>query len=65
MRTLRQLRRAHVGPDRPPESDEEFESVLSLLGGRTSFLARVARADDMLREAKDMVQKEKGWLLSK
>lgn len=39
--------------------------MLSLLGGRTSFLARVARADDMLREAKDMVQKEKGWLLSK
>lgn len=65
MSMIRQLRRAHVGPNQPLETSEQFQSVLDLVGGRTSFLARVARADDMVQEAQAMVQTEKAWLLSK
>lgn len=68
LRSLRYLRRAHwesVGRSDVLDSEEEFKSVLTLLGGRTSFLTRVSRAEDMVQEAKDMVQREKAWLLSK
>lgn len=48
----------------PVESDEVMRQVYNMIGGRTSYLVRAARGDDILEEAKEMVQREKGWLLS-
>jgi hypothetical protein len=39
--------------------------VYEMVGGRTSYLVRVARADDMLAEAEGMVRNEMRWLGSK
>jgi hypothetical protein len=60
------------------EEDEVLRRVYELIGGRTSYLSRVARASDMVGElpvgafkanradeAERMVQMEKGWMLSK
>ncbi|KAL7421907.1 hypothetical protein Q5752_003679 [Cryptotrichosporon argae] len=47
------------------EGEDVLRGVYDMVGGRTSYLARVARADDMLAEARGMIQAEKGWLLSK
>ncbi|KAJ9107479.1 hypothetical protein QFC21_000932 [Naganishia friedmannii] len=44
---------------------DQIPEILKLIGGRTSYLSRVARADDMLEEAKNMVEVEKNWMLSK
>ncbi|WVQ82082.1 hypothetical protein IAT38_004210 [Cryptococcus sp. DSM 104549] len=76
LRALRHLRRANLTARLPPaarksetpvnvESDEVLRRVYELVGGRTSYLARVARADDMLAEAEMMIEGEKQWLLSK
>nr|ODO01229.1 hypothetical protein L204_01957 [Cryptococcus depauperatus CBS 7855] len=74
LRALRHLRRHslvnRLGPDVDPgtvevESDQVLRRVYELVGGRTSYLARIARADDMLEEAEQMIEGEKQWLLSK
>jgi hypothetical protein len=88
MRALRHLRRQNLRAttgqqDVEVESDEILRQVYERLGGRTSYLAKVARADDMIgefrlekafcfasqadgsEEAENMIEMEKGWLLSK
>ncbi|KAF8346001.1 hypothetical protein F5887DRAFT_145941 [Amanita rubescens] len=45
-------------------SEEEFKKVVSLVGGRLSYLNQVSRSKDMLDKAKHLVAKEKEWLLS-
>ncbi|WOO81138.1 uncharacterized protein LOC62_03G004670 [Vanrija pseudolonga] len=68
---LRSLRRHYLGRGCPPaeevriESDDVLRRVYELVGGRTSFLARCARASNMIEEAETMIDLEKGWLLSK
>ena len=57
LRSLRYLRRmyrprAAIDAGIPLESDQELESVLDLIGGRTSYMMRVARRTDMLGEMK-------------
>ncbi|KAH7927457.1 hypothetical protein BV22DRAFT_1127376 [Leucogyrophana mollusca] len=49
---------------RPLPSPETTESVVSLIGGRLSYLSKVARTDDMLENARDILRCEKAWLLS-
>lgn len=55
MRALRHLRRqtlaARHGHDAQIESDEILSQVYERIGGRTSYLAKVSRADDMLGTA--------------
>jgi len=56
MRALRHLRRQNLKAvqgteDVQVESDEILRQVYERLGGRTSYLAKVARADDMLGES--------------
>ncbi|BEI93296.1 uncharacterized protein CcaverHIS019_0509240 [Cutaneotrichosporon cavernicola] len=69
---LRHMRRynLHVAQEKPIddveiESDEVLRRVYELVGGRTAYLSRVARASDMIDEAERMVLMEKGWMLSK
>lgn len=59
LRALRHLRRQElanqsarslVSGDLELENDSVLRRVYELVGGRTSYLARVARADDMLGE---------------
>lgn len=47
------------------EDTDILRRCYGLVGGRTSYLARVASAPDMLEEAERMVETEKAWLLSK
>lgn len=87
IRALRHLRRLNLlghskGAEVEVESDEILSQVYERVGGRTSYLAKVSRADDMLgqypgvagvvesnadnvEEAENMIEMEKGWLLSK
>jgi hypothetical protein len=57
------------------ESDSVFRQIYEIVGGRTSYLARIARSGDMLGEltlvdsssgeAQTLLQMEKAWLQSK
>ncbi|KAK8864544.1 hypothetical protein IAR55_001794 [Kwoniella newhampshirensis] len=47
------------------EGDDILRRAYELVGGRTSYLARISRADDMIEEAESMIEGEKQWLLSK
>lgn len=47
------------------EGDDVLRRVYEMIGGRTSYITRVARAANMLEEAEQMIQQEKGWMLSK
>lgn len=60
---LKQMRR-QFHPDAESPSKGVLEMIYSLVGGRTSFLSKVARAKDMLAEANWMVTSEKEWLMS-
>lgn len=60
------LSHLHSDADRPPVEDEEIlRRVYDMVGGRTSYLVKVARAEDMLAEAERMIETEKRWLNSK
>ncbi|KAJ9123101.1 hypothetical protein QFC22_001291 [Naganishia vaughanmartiniae] len=66
-KSLRFLRSSY-GPNHgviTRQDRDQIPEVLKLIGGRTSYLSRVARAEDMLEEAKNMVEVEKNWMLSK
>ncbi|WVQ67251.1 uncharacterized protein L199_005446 [Kwoniella botswanensis] len=65
LRHLRAQALTNRGLQRDVEEDDVLKRVYELVGGRTSYLARVARADDMLEEAEQMIEGEKQWLLSK
>lgn len=45
----------------PPET---LKSAIAVVGGRLSYLNRIARSRDMLEMARHMLYVEKGWLLS-
>ena len=68
LQAARRLRRAHLHPNghpnEPIEDINTFKQVLSTIGGRLSFLSKVAKAQDMIEYAKQMVDTEKEWLLS-
>lgn len=51
--------------DKDIESPDVLRRVYEMVGGRTSYLVRVARAQDMLQEAEGMVENEMRWLGSK
>jgi hypothetical protein len=51
----------------PPRSDatpEEFAEVVSIIGGRLSFLNKAAKSADMVKMAEHMLKVEKEWLRS-
>ncbi|KAF8806546.1 hypothetical protein BYT27DRAFT_7233914 [Phlegmacium glaucopus] len=43
---------------------EEFKSVVSLVGGRLSYLNKTSKSRDMIWMAKHLLEVEKAWLLS-
>lgn len=47
------------------EDASVLRKVYEMVGGRTSYLVKVARADDMVEEAERMVENEMRWLGSK
>lgn len=54
------------GAEKPEVEDEEIlRRVYDMVGGRTSYLVKVARAENMLEEAERMIETEKRWLGSK
>ena len=48
----------------PNPAQSEMEEATAIVGGRLSYLNRIARARDMVSMAKHMLAVEKGWLLS-
>jgi serine phosphatase RsbU (regulator of sigma subunit) len=44
------------------DSDDKFKEALSIIGGRLSYINKVARARDMVESAKHMLQVEQAWL---
>jgi len=62
--SLQAASRLRIGAGRQlPERDELRESV-SLVGGRLSYLNKIARSKDMMGMARHILEVEKGWLLS-
>lgn len=47
-----------------PATEEEIDEVVTMVGGRLSYLNQVAKAKDMVSKAKHLLAVEKGWLLS-
>lgn len=58
------LLRKDAAPSSPAPTQSTLEEIVKLIGGRTSYLTRVARAFDMLEEARFMVRSEREWLMS-
>ena len=53
---------ADTGADTDPEGD--YTSLVTLLGGRLSYLSQAATRADMLAHARAMVNTERAWLQS-
>ena len=51
--------------NREKETIETVREVVSIVGGRLSYLSRVSKARDMLEMANHLKDVEKGWLLSR
>ena len=60
---LKQFRKRYHKEEEQPSSDL-LEEVYSRLGGRLTFLNRVAKSPDMLRTCEEIFQVEKTWLLN-
>jgi len=58
------LLRLRRDANKPSVSQDTIDDVVSIVGGRLSYLNRVARAKDMKGMAKHMLDVEKGWILS-
>lgn len=58
------LLREDVAPTAPALDPEVVSEVVRLVGGRTAYLSRCARAKDPLAEARFMVRSEREWLMS-
>lgn len=56
--------RMRVNTNLPKTTAKTLDNVISLVGGRLSYLNRVSRAKDMEEMAEHMLRVEKGWLLS-
>ncbi|KAI1818013.1 hypothetical protein GGS20DRAFT_427250 [Poronia punctata] len=61
MAALQRFRATKFGEDVP---SPVLEQVYDKIGGRLSFLSRVAKSDDMIRAANIICEREKRWLLS-
>lgn len=46
------------------EDPQTFKEAIAIVGGRLSYLSRISKADDMLRNARHMLDVERAWLLS-
>lgn len=56
--------RMRLNTNLPQVAPKTLDHVISLVGGRLSYLNRVSRARDMEEMAEHMLHVEKGWLLS-
>ena len=59
LRNMRNAVTRHV-----KEPDEKLRHIVRMIGGRLSFLSRVARVPDMEERVKSIVGHEKAWLQS-
>ncbi|KAI9736603.1 MAG: hypothetical protein M1834_000807 [Cirrosporium novae-zelandiae] len=62
MQALKQYRQRYFGEDTPFSI---LEQVYDNVGGRLTFLSRVAKQKDMIQACMKIRKMEKGWLLSK
>jgi len=62
MAALRNYRRQYFGEDSPYEL---LETIYDKVGGRLSYLNRVAKAEDMIKLCNDICEAEKSWFLNK
>lgn len=62
MSALRTFRQKYYGESPPSEI---LEKVYERVGGRLSFLNRVARAPDMLKKCEQICEAEKTWFLNR
>ncbi len=46
------------------ETEEAYREVTATVGGRLSYLAKIAKHPNMLSQAEQMLRLEKAWLLS-
>ncbi|PSR73768.1 hypothetical protein PHLCEN_2v10412 [Hermanssonia centrifuga] len=46
------------------ETEEAYREVTATVGGRLSYLAKIAKHPNMLSQAEQMLRVEKAWLLS-
>lgn len=56
--------RMRLNTKRLAEPADKFKEVISIVGGRLSYLGKTAKAKDMVEQAKHMLNVEKAWLLS-
>ncbi|KAF8633274.1 hypothetical protein AX17_004449 [Amanita inopinata Kibby_2008] len=61
---LRAASRFRLYSNRGLASETDLREVVSLVGGRLSYLNQVSRAKDMIGKAMHILSIEKGWLLS-
>ncbi|KAM0752357.1 hypothetical protein T439DRAFT_324435, partial [Meredithblackwellia eburnea MCA 4105] len=57
--------RAARFPGDPPLDPSTALAVWNLVGGRLAYLSKISRRPDMVAAAKEMIKKEKAWLLSR
>jgi hypothetical protein len=62
MAALYQYRKLHLGEDL---SHDILEKIYDQVGGRLSFLNRVAKSEDMMKTCHSILQAEKTWFLNK
>ncbi|KAK3082512.1 hypothetical protein LTR53_020292, partial [Teratosphaeriaceae sp. CCFEE 6253] len=60
---LKNYRAKYKGEILPHEAI--LEQVYDMVGGRLSFLSRVAKSPDMLQTCRDICRSEKTWFLNK
>lgn len=58
------LTRMRMNRHKSQPDQETIDQVVSLVGGRMSFLSKMSRTRDMLKSAQEVVDWEKAWLLS-
>ncbi|EPS42807.1 hypothetical protein H072_3219 [Dactylellina haptotyla CBS 200.50] len=58
------LRRYRLKHHSAPDPEASLEKIYQLVGGRLSYLSRVAQAPDMEAKANEIVENEERWLLT-
>ena len=65
LQAARRLRRSHLPSGQALESEESIKNALLCVGGRLSYISRMTKSKmNLEKAAKNMVETEKGWLLS-
>ncbi|EMD33137.1 hypothetical protein CERSUDRAFT_87468 [Gelatoporia subvermispora B] len=62
--SLQALVRMRLNNEHKLEDPQTFKEAIAIVGGRLSYLSRISKADDMLRNARHMLDVERAWLLS-